>query len=513
MLRLMNLANLMGIATPSTGVGEIIRILGSDLLGYFDAERKSDLTVSDGKVAAWRDSITGISLTQATAAAQPTYSAANFNGRPSGGTDGIDDFLNFTPGVPYPLGADEGEIWLLGSQKTPASNTSVTSIFGYGNSNAGAGRIFSRLGVSGANRIRMSVGSAGATVVLQASATDATGPVLIRGTCLADVARLEVNGLVEAEQEITLGGTATTRVRAGANLATTAAGFNAFDFNKILITRPLSAEKANRLRSYLAALGGVTLAVPFSETIDPAKWAPVTADPYSYNSVTYHNDSALKPWSICRSLIDPDLWRMEVREGDRAETDEGKATKYNRAELGSFIRPEGTTSASDYIPYGQEEGHSLAAKFRNLAAAGSRNFYQLFNDDVEMQLACTPTSIVLRSYHYENGSRVTVERYVGPPLVEDAPENFLIKALRIPSGGELSLWRGNVNGGALTQVFSVTGIPFGTAAAQKRHKFGPYRVETPPPSVCEIFKPRFGAWADFSSKIANPDPWPTPWLS
>jgi hypothetical protein len=478
------------------GVGyNPITALGDDLLGFWDAEDAATLTLSGGKVSAWADKIGAYTPAQATEANQPVYDATSLNGRPAVEFDGTAHHLTLAS-VPFPTGGTECEIWMLARNSRPGATTALNTFFAYGNTGTvGTARYLGRVGASGVNRNRAVGGDGSANFSANGTAVDTEGIHVFRGKFLADGVTGEVDGQVDGEAAGTLGGTSTTRLRIGANASTTAANFALIDVNKILVTRPLSDAKATRLRQWLATLGGVALYSPFEETIDPTEWETISlAEPYAYNGVDYHNDSAEKSYSIMRSLTHSNFLRFEVQEGDEWEGDIGRPTLYDRAELGAYI---------GYHPYGVERWFSYSQKARGVYADGTRNLFQIFNDDVELQVQSTPSALVFRTYHYEGEERQTVVRHTAAAMQDDVPEDFVIRALPIPSGGELQVWRNGV------ELFNATGIPFGTAVEWKRHKFGVYRTRKPDRFVMEMANFQYGD--DLSAKILNPDPHPALW--
>lgn len=479
-----------GLRPPSS----IRQILGTDLLGLFDAEDLSSIVMSGSSVSSWTDKVNNYSVTQATTTAQPQYSATGFNGRPCVTFDGVDDFLSAGTS-PYPSGANESEIWILGEQLNAASVTTLTVMFGYGTTNASAGRFVGRIGVSGFNRARTTSGDGTTNVLATAANSDLTGRFLHRSQYRTDGLTNEVNGLVDPFVTASLGGTLNTRTRIGASLATTAASFANFRANKILICKPLPAYKAGLLRRLLATQGGVALAIPFSETPNPSLWAAQTATPIEYNGTTHHNHSAMTDHSLMLSTIHPNFIRSEIRAGEYWSGDEGKASAYNRAEMGAW-------KSLGYHHYGVDRWFSFAVKGRNLLSGGAVVF-QILSDDVELQMVISAAGTYIDTCGYNTGSRVRTRRYTGAAQAENTPENYVIRALPIPVSGQLQVWRGGV------EVLNLTGIDFGMGNVQRYHKYGAYRVETNSTFVTEHANVRFGD--DLSAKIASPDPWPSLW--
>lgn len=486
-----------------------IQELGADLLAFWDSEDAATITLTTtNKVFAWADRIGGYSPTQATDAARPVYNATGFNGRPCLSFAGAQE-LTLT-GVPaaIPTGADECEIWYLGSQDQSPTATNLIVPFAYGNgSSTGAYRQLGRVGSSGFNRARVYSGTGSALITASGSSSDMSGKVVLRGRILATETIAELNGRQDGQVAGTLGGTGTTRLRFGAQASGTPSGFYVGTFNKLLITRPLDEAKAFRLRKWLADLGGVPLYSPF-ENEDYSEWESLanTPDPYEFNGTNYHNDSPRKSYNIMRHHTGDNFLRFEVREGDEWLAGDGtRPLRYDRAEFGTYIsmpKPEHEVGA--------EQWYSWSMKARGLYSDGNRSLFQLYNDELELQIVSLPNSLFWRTYSYPDGtiaSQQSVIRHMGAPMIDDVPENFVMRAIPLPgTGGELQVWR---NG---TELFNVTGIPMGTAADEKRHKIGIYRLKKPDPFVFELAN---FEWADgplaLFDKVANPDPWPTLW--
>lgn len=228
--------------------------LGDALLGQLDAEDTASITQTDGAVSAWDDTVAEVSFVQATADAQPVWSATSFNGRPGITFDGTDDQLTLAS-VPYPAGADPCEIWVLADQVVDASSSSQRVAFAYGTGGSVA-RIVRRGVISGVNRAGIGVGDGNAGVFYNNTSVDFSGIHVVRGVVGATASRCDVDGIAGTPSDV-VPGTATTRSRIGATSANTAGNFWQGVINSIFVTAPLTDVQAASLRAYLGRRGGL----------------------------------------------------------------------------------------------------------------------------------------------------------------------------------------------------------------------------------------------------------------
>jgi hypothetical protein len=100
----------------------------TSLCGWWDALDSTTLTLNGGNVAAWANKAAAATpASQATATAQPAYSATGRNNRPSVVFDGVDDVLPFTP-TGFPSGSNPITVFVVGHTTSSGS----TNVFSYG---------------------------------------------------------------------------------------------------------------------------------------------------------------------------------------------------------------------------------------------------------------------------------------------------------------------------------------------------------------------------------------------
>jgi hypothetical protein len=229
--------------------------LGSSLLGYWDAEIPSTLTLSGGNVATWTDLIGGYAPTQGTANSRPAYSATSFNGRPGLTFDGTDDYLELAS-VPFPTGATPSEIWVLASNAALPADTMARSTLSYGGNSVNTRRQVLRFVVTGTNRGRADAGTGAAGVTATDGVVDYSGAHVIRGIFTATAVDVQVDAQAATSSPV-VPATGTTRTRIGANTNGTVAGFWQGTINAVIVTQQLSAAQAAALSQYLKSRGGI----------------------------------------------------------------------------------------------------------------------------------------------------------------------------------------------------------------------------------------------------------------
>lgn len=229
--------------------------LGTDLLAFWDAERAATFTLAGSLVTTWADAKNGYAPTQAISGFKPAYSATTFNGRPGVTFDGTDDYLSLES-IPFPVGANACEMWVLAGQSAlPADATTRTS-FAYGGTVASTRRVLYRAVTSGVNRLRFDVGDGSSAVSLNLLTTDLSGNHLQRGVVSSAQIAVSADGGTELTGAV-VPATGSTRTRIGGNTANTAAAFWQGPINAILVTNPLSAPNAALLLAYLKTRGGI----------------------------------------------------------------------------------------------------------------------------------------------------------------------------------------------------------------------------------------------------------------
>ncbi|MBX7249348.1 MAG: hypothetical protein K1X35_09950 [Caulobacteraceae bacterium] len=222
----------VGVGTPGGGAiaPTPLTILGGLLVGWWNADSASKITVTGSGVSSWKDEIGGYDLTQATDAARPTWSPTSFNGRAGVTFDGVDDFLrlNATPGT-FPVGNASSEIWIAGAQDQDKNLTAATTAFGYG-SGSTATRLVRRTVTSADNRAGL---NAQGTSTINTSGIW-LGRHLVRA-CFVDAACTPhfdgVAGPVGGQSLATVSG----NVTAGATTAASANGFFGGTLHQVLV--------------------------------------------------------------------------------------------------------------------------------------------------------------------------------------------------------------------------------------------------------------------------------------
>jgi lysophospholipase L1-like esterase len=227
--------------------------LGTDGLAWWDAGW--GVSLSGPSVTSWRDRIAGLAPAQATAGAQPTWAAADFNSGPSVTCDGVNDTLALTSGFgPLPTGATPCWIWAVVEQSALVADTGSRTVVSWGG-NVGppsTERRLRRTVVSGVNRAQMLVGTgAGASATINDTAIDLSGRRLILAKIGATSTTISVDaGAVSTSSAVPATGTTLTQMTLGSGPATQ---FWSGKIRDVLITRPLSTDKEAAVRAFLSA--------------------------------------------------------------------------------------------------------------------------------------------------------------------------------------------------------------------------------------------------------------------
>lgn len=227
--------------------------LGTLLLGWWDAEAASTLTLASGAVASWNDKVAAYALAQGTAGLRPGYSATNLNGRPSASGDGTDDYLEMAS-QPFPSGSAGSELWLLVRQDALAADTTNRVIFGYGAGNNT--RYIIRRVVSGVNRAGFAVGNGTAAIQGNDANVDFTGVHVVRLRVEPTQSIIYVDGVANVPVAV-VPSTDTSRVRMFANPGTLGNYANS-GVNSAIVTSLLTDDQAAQLTAYLKQRGGIS---------------------------------------------------------------------------------------------------------------------------------------------------------------------------------------------------------------------------------------------------------------
>lgn len=222
--------------------------LGASLLGWWDAEVPSTLSLTGSAVNSWTDLVGGYVASQGTAAAKPAWAATSFQGRPGITFDGTADFLSRV-GSPFPTGATPAEYWALVSQDAIVSDATTRRAFATGNTNAGRGVAYS--GGGGQFRLLAYVGTgAGSTFTPQVNGF--TGYHVVRAQFLANGASVSMdNGTAQTSASVTPASSTTNLgIGVGEGLAS---GFWSGSINSIVVTGALTASQAASLYAFLSS--------------------------------------------------------------------------------------------------------------------------------------------------------------------------------------------------------------------------------------------------------------------
>jgi hypothetical protein len=202
------------------------------------------MTLGGGAISSWRDIKFGHDAIQPTGTSQPVYSATSFGGDPGVAFDGVDDFMHLTP-HPFPVGAAPSEIWALVSQAASIVDGVSRYAVAYGGSSTTQRSINRAIG-GGINLSRSTVGAASSTL----SGVDFSSRHVARAQVTgADVVHW-LDGVAAASATV-VPATIDTRMRIGAFINSSPGSFWHGQIAAILITNPLSTEKATALQTYL----------------------------------------------------------------------------------------------------------------------------------------------------------------------------------------------------------------------------------------------------------------------
>lgn len=225
--------------------------LGNALLGFWDAETASSVSLSGSNVVTWTDLVGGYGATQATSGSQPLYSTNNFNGRPSVVFDGIDDFLTYAA-QPFPAAANPSELWALVSQEANPLAITTLSTLSYGGD--ATARAIARVVVTTVNRGRGSSSGTGTATAVN-STVDFTGIHMARLRVTPTTINFSVDGGAETTSSL-VSATETQRVRIGTAAFSSATSWTG-KMNALLVTAPLTDAQGTRLTAFLKARGGI----------------------------------------------------------------------------------------------------------------------------------------------------------------------------------------------------------------------------------------------------------------
>ncbi len=231
-----------------------VSALGSDLVAYWDANRSDLITIATG-VSSWKDIVAGYDAAQATGASQPAFVASS---QIDGAVifDGTNDALaclDATLLSALPSGAVASELWVV-FRDDATSGTRYAFSYGAGNS---TGR---HVGSTGANQTAFgTVGDGGSAQNITAVGR-LTGNVnnthVLRLQVGATSTILSLDGVVDPVAPlVVVPSTTNTRLRIGAAPGAAAGQFLQGPITIAIVTKPLTAQKAAALTTYLQTRG------------------------------------------------------------------------------------------------------------------------------------------------------------------------------------------------------------------------------------------------------------------
>jgi len=236
-----------------------VTALGSDLIEYWDANRAdSILETSDSTytnvVSSWLGIVTGANLAQSTPNLKPVYDPTAFNGAPCITFDGVQQYLTCTDAgflALLPQGATACELWVLCSQDALSADATTRHAVGYANTSVINGRSVARLVVGGVNRGRTYTGTGAAATTATDGGTDLSGIHVMRGIIGAAQSSIEVDGGAQTNASVVPVTSAPALFRVGAIPASAASNWWQGKVAAVLVTKPLTAQKAADLHKYL----------------------------------------------------------------------------------------------------------------------------------------------------------------------------------------------------------------------------------------------------------------------
>lgn len=236
-----------------------VTALGSDLIEMWDAARAdtifalTDATYTNA-VHSWTGIKTGANLAQSTPNLKPWYDPTGLSGSPCLTFNGTSQYLKCTDAALMallPSGTDPCEIWALCSQDVAAADATTRHVAGYANSSVANGRSIARLAVSSVNRARAYMGTGASAGVATDTHVDLSGVHVLRGIFGATQTSIQVDGEALATATVTPATSTPAMFMVGSIPALAASNWWQGKVAVILITNPLSDDKAAALRSCL----------------------------------------------------------------------------------------------------------------------------------------------------------------------------------------------------------------------------------------------------------------------
>jgi len=250
-------------ATVATPLYNPVTDLGASLLAWWDCNPvyfgangyinvntvlPVQAPVEGDKPQRWADIVSGQLLT-ASSIARPTYNASAFGGKPCMSYDGSANCWVLTLTGQFPAGAAASELWCLLGRDASQPDSANRSIVSYGASTVTMRELQKR--GDAPDRAGGSVGTgAAATSLTGTNVSFEGGNHWMRGEFSPTTHTLTVDGVAEGNVGAVPNTTA-TRIRIGANSASSAATFFQGRIAAVLVTGPLAAGKAANVASWL----------------------------------------------------------------------------------------------------------------------------------------------------------------------------------------------------------------------------------------------------------------------
>lgn len=227
----------------------VANILGTDRLAHWDATATDSIALSGAAVTGWTELVGGGVAAPGAATTRPTYNATGFNNKTAAIIfDGIDDYARRDQA--WLAGAAAGEIWALLRQDHLGSTAGDRIVVSVGpTTGSTTARQIIRTPVSTVNRALVYSGNGATVDFATASTVDFSGYHVVRTVWTGTQASIALDGGTAASTA-SVPATATSRTVMGANAAF-ASAFEAMALCAIIITNPLSADKATALRAHL----------------------------------------------------------------------------------------------------------------------------------------------------------------------------------------------------------------------------------------------------------------------
>jgi len=243
--------------------------LGSVLNSHWTADDHGTSNMTDdgsGLISAWKARVSAVNPIAVTTA-RPTWTSTAFNTLYTGMTfDGTTDVIGTATGVSGLItGATAGYIFTVVDQTALVADTGQRTIGGYGATGAGGGRFLLRTVTSGANRLRISTGTA--APLDDVSVDFSSRHMVLAGFAASGVISGWIDGAVTspATSATTVPNTGTSRVRLGASINTSADLFwQGVIRHFMVLTGALTAVDIDKLFGWAAWDGGLRANLPAS---------------------------------------------------------------------------------------------------------------------------------------------------------------------------------------------------------------------------------------------------------